>query len=78
MQKIINQIKTVLSSDERIVFVYLYGSAVIGEEANDIDIAVFSTENEDPYLLSAELKIDSLVKSPKLNALVTPVKTEIY
>ena len=57
IQEIINLIKTVLSEDERIVFAYLYGSATIGEEANDIDIAVFSTENEDPYLLSAELKI---------------------
>ena len=54
---ILNPIIDVLSADERVIFAYLYGSAAHGKEANDIDIAVFSTEDENPYVLSSDLKI---------------------
>jgi len=53
----INAAVKVLSEDERILFAYLYGSTLSGDKSNDIDIAVYTQENEDPHRLSADLKI---------------------
>lgn len=54
---IFDSIAEVLALDDRVIFAYLYGSAVNEEKANDIDIAVFSAEKIDPHALSADLKI---------------------
>jgi predicted nucleotidyltransferase len=39
------------------VFAYLYGSFVESPQGRDIDIAVYAREDEDPFGLSADLKI---------------------
>ena len=54
---ILKSIKHVLSRDSRVVFVYLYGSAISAQEYNDIDIAVYAKPNCDPLLVSADIKI---------------------
>ncbi len=54
----IQSITEVLENEERVVFGYLYGSMVEAEEGNDIDIAVFSAGDAEPYRLSADLKIE--------------------
>jgi len=50
-------IKQILAQNPSVVFAYFYGSSKDSEEYNDIDIAVFSTLNSDPFRLSADLKI---------------------
>lgn len=50
-------ITKVLSQNERVIFAYIYGSAVTSDSANDIDIAVYSVEEAESYLLSADLQI---------------------
>jgi predicted nucleotidyltransferase len=54
LQKTIRQ---VLAQNPAVVFAYLYGSATSTAEYNDIDIAVCSTTESDPFRLSADLKI---------------------
>lgn len=45
----------VLARDDRIVFAYLYGSALEnGQDARDADIAVYARAGVDPLLLSAD------------------------
>jgi predicted nucleotidyltransferase len=51
-------IKTVLAKNPAIVFAYLYGSAKDSVDYRDIDIAVYSKEESDPFRLSADLKIE--------------------
>jgi predicted nucleotidyltransferase len=55
---LINSIVETLENEERVLFAYLYGSAAAGEKGNDIDIAVYSATDADPYKLSADLKVD--------------------
>ena len=50
----INAFKRGLSRDDRIVFVYLYGSALGGGQARDVDLAVYAADGVDPFLLSAD------------------------
>ena len=50
-------IKDILNKDKRVLFAYLYGSYLEGDNFLDIDIAVFSTTGYDPFQLSADLKI---------------------
>jgi uncharacterized protein len=56
-KQLINAVIEVLEKDERVVFAYLYGSLISEGQGNDIDVAVYSKDRIDPYLLSAELKI---------------------
>jgi uncharacterized protein len=50
-------IKQILAQNPSVVFAYLYGSFKDSEVYNDIDIAVFSTPDSDPFRLSVDLKI---------------------
>jgi predicted nucleotidyltransferase len=54
---IMNSIIAVLSEDHRVLFAFLYGSAAENGEGNDIDIAVYATEEKDFHKLSADLKV---------------------
>jgi predicted nucleotidyltransferase len=49
-------ISQVLSEDPRVVFAYLYGSFVVDSKARDVDIAIYSINEADPFLLTADLK----------------------
>jgi uncharacterized protein len=51
-------IRTVLSKNPAVVFAYLYGSYKDSIVYNDIDIAVYSKEDSNPFSLSADLKTD--------------------
>jgi predicted nucleotidyltransferase len=53
-----NEIVKVLSDNNRVIFAYLYGSFSYGNRGNDIDIGIYSQADEDPYSLSADLKIE--------------------
>ena len=57
IQELLDIIVEVLAKEPRLVFAYLYGSALEGAGARDIDIAVYSAGESDPHALSAELKI---------------------
>ena len=49
--------KQVLAKNPYVVFAYYYGSSKDSEVYNDIDIAIFSTPDSDPFRLSVDLKI---------------------
>ncbi|MBU0986681.1 MAG: nucleotidyltransferase domain-containing protein [Proteobacteria bacterium] len=51
-------IRDILSEDERVVFVYLYGSFAKDKDYKDLDIAVYAIEGCDVFRLSADLKIE--------------------
>jgi predicted nucleotidyltransferase len=53
-----NEIVKVLYENKRVVFAYLYGSFLHEDRGNDIDIGIYSQADEDPYKLSADLKIE--------------------
>jgi len=53
----LKEIRQVLSQSSSVVFAYFYGSSMDSELYNDIDIAVFSTHDSDPFRLSVDLKI---------------------
>lgn len=53
----VNAISAVLAKDPSIVFAYLYGSSKDSDVYNDIDIAVYSTDDSAPMRLCADLKI---------------------
>ena len=55
--KLQKTIRQVLAQNPSVVFVYLYGSATAAVASNDIDIAVCSATDCDPFTLSADLKI---------------------
>lgn len=48
----------VLKRDSRVVFAYLYGSALESREPRDIDIAVCVSRPEDPFRVAADLKVE--------------------
>jgi len=50
-------IRQILVQNPSVVFAYFYGSSMDSEVYNDIDIAVFSTHDSDPFRLSIDLKI---------------------
>jgi predicted nucleotidyltransferase len=50
-------IRDILAKDERVLFVYLYGSFTEAEEYRDLDIAVYSKAGYDALRLSTDLKI---------------------
>ena len=53
----IKAIKQVLAKNPSVIFAYFYGSSKDSDEYNDIDIAVFSTPDDDPLRLSVDIKI---------------------
>jgi len=58
MKKVnLDTITDILSKDERVIFVYIYGSYIEGGNFRDIDIAVYSKDGCDPSVLSVDLKI---------------------
>jgi len=53
----IKAIKTILANDPSVVFSYLFGSSTDSDSYNDIDIAVYATDESSHLQLSADLKI---------------------
>jgi predicted nucleotidyltransferase len=58
-------IQKVLAQNPSVVFAYHYGSSTDAGAYNDIDIAVYSTADCDPFTLSADLKIILAEKTGK-------------
>jgi predicted nucleotidyltransferase len=54
---LLKAIKEILHKNPSVVFAYFYGSSKDSVAYNDIDIAVFSTLDCDPFRLSIDLKI---------------------
>jgi predicted nucleotidyltransferase len=54
---LVGTITKVLSDDHRVLFAYLYGSSAELQVGNDIDLAIYANEDEEPHALSADLKI---------------------
>jgi predicted nucleotidyltransferase len=50
-------IEKVLNNNPSVIFAYLYGSCLDSESFQDVDIAVYSTDESDPFRLSFDLKI---------------------
>jgi predicted nucleotidyltransferase len=61
----VKAIRQVLAQNPSVVFAYLYGSSTAGGAYNDIDIAVYSAIDCDPFTLSADLKIALAEKTGK-------------
>jgi predicted nucleotidyltransferase len=55
--KLLKTIRQVLAQNPSVVFAYLYGSSADTGAYNDIDIAVYSANDCDPFTLSADLKV---------------------
>lgn len=47
-----------LARDDRVVFAYLYGSALGGGQTRDVDLAVYAADGVDPLLLSADTALE--------------------
>ena len=46
-QRITQSVRSILASSEDIVFAYIYGSFARGEPVRDLDVALYTTEDED-------------------------------
>ncbi len=55
-KSLIKEIAQICESDERVVFAYLYGSAVISDNYRDIDIAIFMQNCDNPFVLTSDLR----------------------
>lgn len=53
----IETVKEVLLKDERVVFAYIYGSFLESDDYRDLDIAVYSVPDCNPFGLSADIKV---------------------
>ncbi|MEJ5364610.1 MAG: hypothetical protein WHS86_05900 [Desulfosoma sp.] len=53
----ISDMTAVLEGDDRVVFAYPYGSFLEEGPFRDVDIAVFTSPDENPFEVSADLKI---------------------
>lgn len=67
---LLKAIKEILGRNHSLVFAYFYGSSKDSVTYNDIDIAVFSTLDIDPFRLSIDFKIALLEK--------TGINTDIF
>lgn len=54
----LDAITKVLDKDQRVIFVYLYGSMVTEEQGNDIDIAVYTDPSVDSKSTAVDLQIE--------------------
>ena len=61
--KIIPTIQNVLKEDSRVIFAYLYGSAIKGDSYRDIDIGVYIDKGHDSFVVSSDLKIDLSIET---------------
>jgi predicted nucleotidyltransferase len=61
----VKTIRQVLAQNPSVVFAYHYGSSTDAGAYNDIDIAVYSAIDCDPFTLSADLKIALAEKTGK-------------
>jgi len=52
--KLVETLAAGVARDDRIVFAYLYGSALENQDARDVDIAVYIQNSVDPLLLCAD------------------------
>ncbi len=58
ISKILHKVKKILELNPHVVFSYLYGSAANSDTYNDIDIAVYATDYQNPFELSSDLKYE--------------------
>lgn len=73
-------IQEILKHDERVIFAYLFGSFILGEDFRDIDIAIYATEKgvKDPFGFTSDLKIAISKKIEEYGALtVVPDRVDI-
>jgi len=63
--ELLKTIRQVLGQNRSVVFAYLYGLSAAPGAYNDIDIAVYSAIECDPFSLSADLKITLAEKTGK-------------
>jgi hypothetical protein len=64
-------IKQILAQNPFVVFAYFYGSSKDSEVYNDIDIAVFSTPDSNPFRLSVDVRvINHLIRKGDLFSLL--------
>ncbi|MEW6409121.1 MAG: hypothetical protein AB1488_03290 [Nitrospirota bacterium] len=58
--EIINNIKNILLTDERVVFAYLYGSSLSSDIPSDIDIAIYAKVEDSSsfFPLPSDLKVE--------------------
>lgn len=61
--KIIPTIQNVLKKDSRVIFAYLYGSAIKGDSYRDIDVGVYIDKGHDSFVVSSDLKIDLSIET---------------
>ena len=61
----VSTIKHVLGRYHFVVFAYLYGSSMNSDLCRDIDIAVYSKTEADPFRLSVDLKLALSEKTGK-------------
>ena len=57
-QDITRTVQEVIAADSRVEFAYLYGSYAGGEDARDIDIAVYASPGVMHHKLAVDLKIE--------------------
>jgi predicted nucleotidyltransferase len=55
---LLNIIIQTLENNSYVIFAYLYGSAVDCDIYNDIDIAIYATNYENPFIISSDLKYE--------------------
>ena len=73
-------IQEILKHDERVIFAYLFGSFILGEDFRDIDIAIYVTEKgvKDPFGFTSDLKIAISKKIEEYGGLtVVPDRVDI-
>ncbi len=56
--KVIEKIKNVLEKEDKVIFAYLYGSFLNGEDFRDIDIGVYIRDTADPLSDSVDIKFN--------------------
>lgn len=54
--QMLKKIAEVCENDDRVVFAYLYGSAIEADNYRDIDLAVFMQNCDNPFALTSDLK----------------------
>lgn len=52
-----------LADDSNVIFAYLYGSFLEGASFRDVDIAVYIRDGENPFAVSADLKLALYARS---------------
>ncbi len=61
--EIMPAIQNVLKEDSRVIFAYLYGSAINGDSYRDIDVGIYIDKGHDSFVVSGDLKIDLSIET---------------